>query len=75
MSITNGTVQVNGWKSSDTPTTYALDPADVQQADSDYAYADAFVQWDGTTGAVTAPGSDGLGLVEYPANNTVEVDV
>ena len=75
VAITNGTAQVNGWKSSDTPTTYVLDPTDVQSTDSQYAYADAFVQWNGTTGTVTAPGSDGVGLVEYPANNTVEVDV
>lgn len=75
VSITNGPAQVNGWKSSDTPTTYILDPTDVQSTDSQYAYADAFIQWDGETGAVTAPGSDGVGLVEYPANNTVEVEV
>lgn len=75
VAITNSTAQVNGWKSSDTPTTYVLDPTDVQSTDSQYAYADAFVQWNGTTGTVTAPGSDGVGLVEYPANNTVEVDV
>ena len=75
VAITNGPAQVNGWKSSDTPTSYVLDPADVAGVDDDYAYADAYVSWDGETGAVSAPGSDGLGLVEYSATNSVEVEV
>lgn len=75
VSITNGTPQVNGWKSNSTPTSYVLNPNDVRQADSDYAYADAFVQWDGDTGELTAPGSDGFNLTEYPANATVEVEI
>lgn len=75
VAITNSFTQVNGWKSSDTPTTYTLNPEDVTTSDTEYAYADAFVSWDGTTGVVTAPGSDGTGLVEYPATDTIEVDV
>lgn len=62
--------QVNGWKSSSTPTSYILNPSDVASTDANYAYADAFISWDGSTGVVTPPA-----LVEWPANNTVNVDV
>lgn len=75
VSITNAPAQVNGWKSSDTPTTYTLNPADVADDDTDFAYADAYVSWDGSTGVVTAPGSDMVGLIEYPASATVVVEV
>lgn len=68
--VTAYPAQVNGWKSSDTPTTYVLNPNDVAETDSDYTYADAFISWDGTTGVVTPPA-----LAEWPANNTVEVDI
>lgn len=71
--ITNSFSQVNGWKSSSTPNSYALDPKDVQQEDSDYVYADAYVSWT-DEGIITAPGVNGVGLQEYPANNTVEVE-
>ena len=75
IAITNWPAQVNGWKSSATPNSYLLDPGDVAQAGGDFAYADAFITWDGETGAVTAPGANGAALVEYAANSTVEVDV
>lgn len=75
VNITNSFAQVNGWKSSSTPTSYALDAKDVQDPDIAYVYADAYVSWDGETGEISAPGSDGSGLVEYPANNTVEVEI
>lgn len=75
IAITNGNAQVNGWKSSDTPTSYILNPGDVSQLDSDYTYADAYVTWDGETGAVSAPGSNGIGLIEYAASNTINVEV
>lgn len=73
--ITNGLAQVNGWKSSDTPTSFILKPADVEAADAVYAYADAVVEWDGETGVVSTPGNVGGSLVELVATNTVEVDV
>lgn len=75
IAITNGNTQVNGWKSSDTPTSYILNPGDVSQLDDDYTYADAYVTWDGETGAVSAPGSNGVGLIEYAASNTINVEV
>lgn len=75
VAITNGFAQVNGWKSSDTPTSFILNPDDVIEIDDEFAYADAFVFWNGESGVVSAPGSDGSGLVEYPANSSVIVEV
>lgn len=75
VAITNSFTQVNGWKSSDTPESFVLNPNDVSQIDADYTYADAYVTWDGNTGVVDAPGSNGVGLVEYPANSTINVEV
>lgn len=75
IAITNGNVQVNGWKSTDTPTTYILDPRDVTSTDDTYIYADAFIEWDGETGVVSAPGANGVGLVEYSPTNTIEVNI
>jgi len=77
--VSNGTTQVNGWKSGDTPNSYILSPGDVALADAEYVYADAYVAWEwdenSQTGVVTAPGFDGLGLVEQLPTATVEVDV
>lgn len=69
--LTNGPAQVNGWKSYDSPTAYVLDARDVQLDDSQYVYADAYVQWTTGTATVTTPGSDMAGLVEYPPTNSV----
>lgn len=66
-------VQVNGWKSSQTPTSYQLDPDNLIDVDTDFIYGDAYVSWNGTTGAVSAPGYTTSALPEYPATNTVEV--
>ena len=73
--ITNLPSQVNGWKSSDDPTSYALNPQTVAEIDTDYTYADAYISWDGTTGAVSAPGADMIGLIQYSATASVVVDV
>lgn len=75
VSITNDVVQVSGWKSSQTPTTFLLDPDNLTSVDGDTIYADAYLSWDGTTGAVSAPGVTTSFLTEYPATNTVEVDI
>lgn len=75
VSITNGQAQVNGWKSTQTPGSYLLDPDDLTDVDSDAEYADGYISWDGTTGVVTALGASGGTLVEYPATATVEVVV
>lgn len=71
ISITNRNEQVNGWKSYDSPTAYLLDPSDVQQVDSAYVYADAFISWTADSSTVQTPGSDMVGLVEYPPTNTI----
>lgn len=63
--------QVNGWKSFDSPTSYVLDPLDVQQTDSAYIYADAFVSWTADSATVVAPGSDMNTLEEYAPTNSV----
>lgn len=66
---------VNGWKTSTFPTVYSLEALALQDVDNYTIYADMFVQWNATTGEVDAPGADGTGLTEYPATNTVEVEV
>ena len=71
VNITNVAPQVNGWKSSGSPDSYALNPNDIISDDSSYTYADAFITWDGNTGDVIAPGSTMSGLEEYPSTNTV----
>lgn len=73
MTIGNLPAQVNGWKTSASPGVYNVEAAALQEADSSYIYADAFLSWNGTTGEISAPGLDGNGLIEYPATNTVEV--
>lgn len=71
VSVTNAPAQVNGWKSYDSPTTYVLDPTDVQQVDVAYIYADAFISWTADSSAVSTSGSDMNNLVEYPPTNTI----
>lgn len=71
--ITNAPPQVNGWKSSNSRTSYSVAASDVQNVDTNYVYADAFISWD-ADGAVVAPGSDMVGLVEYPATNTIRLE-
>lgn len=75
VNITNKPAQVNGWKSSNTPNSYELEPDDIVEIDDDTVYADAYISWDGDTGEVTAPGFTDDVLIEYPATNTVVVDI
>lgn len=70
VTISNGLPQVNGWKDSTTSNTYALNPAAIQYDDSSYIYADAYIQWDSTTGIVTG---DTAILTEYSPTNTIEM--
>lgn len=71
VNVSNRPSQVNGWKSFDSPGAYVLDPADVQQLDTTFVYADAFVSWNSDNGTVVAPGSDMNGLVEYSPTNSI----
>lgn len=73
--ITNKPTQANGWKTSDTPTSYNLDPLSIRNTDTDYIYADAYVSWDGTTGEVSAPGLTSATVPEYAADATVEIEL
>jgi hypothetical protein len=75
VNITTGQAQVSGWKSTDTPTSYILDPDNLTDIDTDYIYADAFISWDEPTGAVSAPGITTSTLPEYSASATVEVEI
>lgn len=75
VSITDKPSQVNGWKSSLTPTTYNLDAETMDEVDSEYTYADAYISWNGVTGEVLAPGYTEEPIPEYPANNTVVVEI
>lgn len=75
VAITNKPAQVNGWKSSQTPTSYQLDPDNLTNIDSTYIYADAYISWDGTTGFVEAPGATSPSIPEYSAAATVEVEI
>lgn len=72
VNLSDSTVQVNGWKSSQTPETYELETDNLIDTDDDTIYADAYVSWNGTTSEVvgiTTP------LVEYPATNTIIVEL
>jgi hypothetical protein len=75
VSISNKQAQVDGWKSTQTPTTYALDVDNITSIDGDCIYADAFLSWDGSTGAVSAPGITSSALVARPATATVEIEL
>lgn len=77
ISGTNSSIpaNVNGWKTSTFPTMYSLEALALKDVDNYTIYADMFVKWNATTGEVDAPGADGTGLIEYPATNTVEVEV
>lgn len=71
VNITNAPVQVNGWKSFDNTESYVVDPSDIQQVDSAFIYADAFISWTSTSNEVSTSGSDMNNLVEYPPTNTI----
>lgn len=71
IAVTNRPAQVNGWKSYDSTTAYVLDPADVQQQDSAYVYADAFISWAADSVVVSTPGSDMVNLTEYAPTSTI----
>lgn len=72
--IQGGQAQVNGWKTSTTPDSYNLDPLALADMDNVFIYADAYITWDGATGAVEAPGLTTGNLTEYPATNNVVVE-
>lgn len=72
VSITNEPVQVNGWKNSQSPTSYALESDNLIDIDGDTIYADAYISWDGSTGVVTGLTDT---LTEYAASSTVVIEI
>jgi hypothetical protein len=74
LTISGEKAQVAGWKSSESPSSYALNPSDVWEDDSVYTYADAYISWNGTTGQVSAPGITTGTLEQNSANNSVVVE-
>lgn len=74
VNITNKQTQVNGWKSSQTPTSYQLETDNLINVDSDSIYGDAYISWNGATGEVIAPGYTTDPIPEYPATNTVVIE-
>lgn len=73
VTVTGKPVQVNGWKSSQTRTTFVLNPDNLDEVDTTYIYADAFISWNGSTGVVSAPGLTSSTLPAYPATNKVDI--
>lgn len=74
VSITNRRAQVNGWKGSDSPTNYQLNPDNVAGDDSLYTYADAFITWTTSSSTVSAPGALSGTLVERSPTAFIELE-
>lgn len=72
----NPIVQVNGWKSTQTPNTYDLDIDNLTTVDDVFIYADAYIAWDGVTGTVASPGltTSALEARDPAAAVSVEID-
>lgn len=70
ITITNMPVQVNGWKSISSNTSYSPVAADLQELDLDAVYADAYISWDGDSGVIV--GDTGT-LTEYSPANTIRI--
>lgn len=48
--------QVNGWKSSQTPSSYDLDVDNITSIDDTFIYADAFISWTADSTVINSPG-------------------
>jgi len=70
LNTTNMGQQVNGWKSISSNTLYSPSPADIQESDNEAVYADAYISWDGNSGALI--GDTGT-PTEYSPTNTVRI--
>lgn len=75
VNITNKPTQVNGWKGSDTPKSFNLNAGHIANVDELSIYADAFISWSEESSEVLAPGITSSSLTEYPADNTVPVEI
>lgn len=56
VSIADKREQVNGWKSSQTPSSYDLDVDNITDIDDEFIYADAFISWTADSTVVSSPG-------------------
>lgn len=72
--ITNRRPQVNGWKGSDSPTNYQLNPDNVAGDDGLYTYADGFISWTTASTIVSAPGALSGTLVERSPTAFIELE-
>lgn len=72
--IVNRRPQVNGWKGSDSPANYQLNPDNVAGIDGLYIYADAFISWTETSSVVSAPGALSGTLVERSPTAFIELE-
>ena len=70
LNTTNMGQQVNGWKSISSNTLYSPSPTDMQESDNEAVYADAYISWDGNSGALI--GDTGT-PTEYSPTNTVRI--
>ena len=73
MAIKGTVQQVNGWKTSNTPTSYNLDPLAIKDKDGTYIYADAYVEWSDEGGIIT-PDITNLELQERAPSSSVPVE-
>lgn len=69
--IDNEVSQVNGWKQSNSRTSYTVTPSPLVNTDGEYIYADAFISWD-RDGNITQNTET---LQQRPANYTIEVEI
>ena len=75
VSIEGKTQQVNGWKSSQTPTTYDLDIDNITSIDGDTIYADAYLFWTDDSSTISSPGLTTTTLEARDASASVPVEV
>ena len=75
VNIANLAAQANGWKTSNTPTSYNLDPLAFSVNDDTYIYADFYVEWNSEENKITTPDVSTTVLTERSATSDVEVDI
>lgn len=73
--ISGAPTQVNGWKASDTPTSYNVSASYIADADTTFLYADAYVSWEGDSSEVEVSGLGDLVLTENSPTASVVVEV
>jgi hypothetical protein len=72
VAIQDKPTQVNGWKSTATPSSYEVLPSSIKELDDSAIYADAFISWDKVSGQLLAPGLTGT-IPEYSPTATAKI--